>query len=743
MQADELNLISTKLKLPSPPRWTLNRERVTARLLEAADYRLTILLAGAGYGKSTALAALAALDGRSLPLAWYHLETADTDPQRFLIYLLHAVDRALPGACPNALAMLEHWDHAERPFAWQLVVNTFLNELDGQSAPFLLVLDDAHILNQAGEANEIVRTLVARAPDCLHLVAATRYPLIWEELLALRVRGHALEITQEELAFTAEEVGALFRERYDFPLTAEQCRLLAGKSDGWPMILPLVWQRLRLGSATSIHEALQQLSGSASDLFLYLAQEIWQTQQPEVQDFLRKTSILSELESDVCDCVRQSDNSAALLDYLRINGFFVFGVEGGSMRYHHLFRDLLCGQLSTEDAAVLHLRAADCYAGLERDTENAIYHYLAAGAMAQAAGLLAEHGRLLVANGRLQTLQTWIDSLPPDVLSQYPALLIYLGDIARLHSRFEEALAWYREAEQHCRLTRDLTHLGQALRGQARVYLDTVNPSRAEALLAEAVRISDGQEDRETQARLLDLLAENRLNQGRTAEAETLRARSAALRQQNRDETAIPYRLLLCTGRLAEVRRLLQESAAAEAENPVLKPRAHRETLLLLSLVHSFMGERELALAAAEAATKRGQELESPFVTAVGWMRQGHTWLLTKDNAGYERAERAFQEAIQISDQLQASRLRVEAYWGLCQAYGFRGLLKSAREKGKAGIALAERAGDAWVAACIQVTLGAAYFLAGEQEYAAGWLGQALPSFRECNDTYGQAVTRL
>jgi ATP/maltotriose-dependent transcriptional regulator MalT/DNA-binding SARP family transcriptional activator len=740
MQASNLQIIATKLRPPSTPRWTLYRPRVTARLLEAVDYRLTIIQAGAGYGKSTALAALY---GRSLPLAWYHIEEADSDPQRFLIYLLRAVDRAAPGSCQNGLAMLEQWDHTEHPFQWQPVINTFLNELSGTSEEILLVLDDAHILNQAGEAGQIVRYLITHAPPTLHLIAATRYPLNWDERVALCVRGQALEISQEELAFTPDEVGDLFRDRYQFPLTADQCRLLAGKSDGWPMILPLVWQRLRLGSATSIRQALEQLSGSAGDLFTYLAREIWNIQKREVRDFLRDTSILRELTSDLCDCVRQRNDSARLLDYLTENGFFVFGAAGGSMRYHHLFRDLLCAQLSSEQAAVLHQRAAVCYAGQKQGTENAIDHYLAAGSFPHAAKLLSDHGRLLIANGRLNTLQTWLDSLPPAILTQNPPLLIYLGDIARLHSRFQEALAWYQEAEQLCRASRDLSSLGQSLRGQARIYLDTVNPSRAEALLAEAVRISDGQEDRDSQARLLDLLAENRLNQGRTAEAEALRARSIALHQQDRDEAAIPYRLLLRTGRLAEARHLLQKSAAAENKNPVLKPRAHRETLLLLSLVFSFLGEREPALAAAEAGTQRGQELDSPFVTAVGWMRQGHAWLLLKDNQGYEKAELAFQQAIQISDQLQASRLKVEAYWGLCQVYGARNLLSSAHETAELGITLAEKAGDAWVAACIRVTLGAAYLLAGKHEAAAAWLNASYASFRECSDTHGQAVARL
>ncbi len=50
-------VIHTKLTPPRLPRRVLQRPRLTTRLLEALDYRLTILQAGTGYGKSTALAA--------------------------------------------------------------------------------------------------------------------------------------------------------------------------------------------------------------------------------------------------------------------------------------------------------------------------------------------------------------------------------------------------------------------------------------------------------------------------------------------------------------------------------------------------------------------------------------------------------------------------------------------------------------------------------------------------------------
>ncbi len=730
----------SKLTPPSPPRQSLHRPRVTERLLEAVDYRLTLIHAGAGYGKSTALAAL--VDG-PYPMVWYHLQIGETSPLQFLLHLLYGFEDVIPGIAEISLVRLEQWNHIERPFEWRTIISLFLNDLSQHAATILLVVDDAHVMNDLPEIENIMRHLIDHAPPCLHILLATRTTFIWNELLTWRVRGQVLEISESELAFTIEEVDDLYRYSYKLPLSVDHCYILTGKTEGWAMVLPLVWQRLRYGDAASIQEALDQLSGSAGDLFRYLAQETWDQQPQKVRKFLRDTSILNELTADLCDCVRDKSNSNEILIMLSESGFFLFGIDDVTMRYHHLFRELLQQQLSKDEARYLHSKAAECYAKKEQGTDAAIKHCLAAGEYAKAANFLTGYGRLLITQGRLELLAEWIGSIPPTTLTQFPALFIYLGDIARLHSRFEESQGWYQEAENRFRESRDLLGLGQALRGQARVYLDTVNPRQAEVLLEEALRISDGKEDRESQARLLDLMAENRLNQGRTNEAETLQAQAMILRQQDRDDSAVPMRLLLRTGRLNQALFALEEMATEESHQPVQKSRAHRETLLLLSLVLSFLGQQERALQTAVEGTKRGRELESLFVTAVGWMRQGHAWLLLKNTHGYEEAQKAYKQAIELSDQIQASRLKVEAYWGLVQVYGFRGQIELAMNTANNGISLAEQAGDEWVVACIRVAMGAAFVLNSNNEQAASWLKQAEDSFHECNDLHGQAVTRL
>ena len=337
----------------------------------------------------------------------------------------------------------------------------------------------------------------------------------------------------------------------------------------------------------------------------------------------------------------------------------------------------------------------------------------------------------------------YLDELPPDILQAHPNLLTYLGDLTRLHSRFQEALGWYQQAEAIWREQGLPEGIGRALRGQARIYLDTVNPSRAEEILQQALRLSDGTADREAQARLYELLAENKLNAGKPQEAEQLRQQAQALRQEGPHDSELLFRVLIRTGRLEEARTKLEARAQAEQKNPVQTPRAHRETQLLLAIIYAFQGQAERAYQTAVEGTRRGVELDSPFVIAVGHMRQGHGLMLLPGQDRYTRARAQFEKTIEYSMSLAIPRLRIEANWGLCRAYGYQGDLTKAQELAQKGIEIATQYGDEWIASLIRLALGASFTMASRYESAGDWLERAARGLLECSDPFGYTAARL
>ncbi|MCP5094360.1 MAG: transcriptional regulator, partial [Chloroflexi bacterium] len=624
---------------------------------------------------------------------------------------------------------------------WGAVVDALVNEMAHVlTEPVLLILDDVHLLNDAAAPIRILDRLIGRAPRHLHVILSSRYPLQLPTMLNWRVKGEMLEIDQDELAFTPSEIDLLFRDQYAYALTLEQANLLVTRIEGWPIALHLIWQRLQRDGGATLPQALSQLSGSASDLFAYLTQEVFAQQAVDIQAFLQETAVLRSMTAASCDNIRSEQDSDEILRYLLEKGLFVVNLGEGQLRYHYLFRELLLNQLPPDQVRKINLRAADYYLANE-DEEEAIFHLLQAKAGDDAAKIIDRLGRGMVRVGRLDTLAAWIGALPPDVLANHPVLLIYLGDIDRLHSRFEQALGWYQQAEERSRLHGDMRGLGRALRGQARVYLDTVNPSRAEELLQAAMQLAA--EDRESRARLLNLLAENLLNRGRTEEALAYQTQSREIRQGRTTKADLPVRMLLRTGRLIDGRRILEAQTVLEQEEPVLRPRAHRETALILSLIYAFMGEQQGAYETAVAGTKRGQILDSQFIASVGISRQGHAFSLGKDKASYEKARLRYEEAIALSNAIHVPRLQVEPFWGLCQIYGYQGDLEMAESLARQAIEIVQADGDEWVEAGVRVTMGSAFALAGAFDEAMDWLSQGLSSFQACSDTYGETVARL
>lgn len=733
-------ILHTKLYPPRLPRATLARPRVEALLRDALDYRLTIVQASTGYGKSTALANLAAAP---TPLFWYSAAEGDADPRQFIGHLIQAFRIGLPalGDAPAA-----GWSDTDAS-ALQ-IGDALLNALnEALRAPALLVLDDYH-LAASQEVAALLDHFLSFLPVDLHVIVASRYAPTWEHLAAWRARGQVMEIKRDALAFTPDEIAALFRDTYNRPLAAPDVEILHARTEGWPIALQLVWQELRAQPRTTIADLFARGThparpgeGSVETLFAYLAHDVLAQQPRDVQDFLLQSAVLRELEPNVCAAVTRQTNVRALLDHLRERDLFVSALGENHYRYHHLFHDFLRDHAARRDAAAVrerHRRAAEFYQQNE-NFDEAIYHWLAAPSFEDAARAIENNAEKILREGRLDTLAAWLDAIPPDPVAAHPLLLFYLGELARLRSRFDAALAWYAQAEHAWRAANDARGIARALRGQALIYLDTVRARQAEELLQKALRLMDGVDDRAAQARLLELLAENKLNMGKAEQAEALRERARTLREEGPSEDALSVRVKLRTGRLDEAREILETWARDERGKPHA-PRAHRETMLVLALIYALQGQATAARRAAEEGIAIGKQLASPFVTAVGLVRLGHAHQMCGD---LRAAIRCYEESVALGDQLMVRRTRAEAMWGMTRAHGFAGDWRAAQRDATEAIEVTTSAGDAWLVALIQIALGSSFVFAQHDREAIPILSDAIAGMRSCGDKVSQVAARL
>lgn len=735
-------IILSQINPPAQRSRVLVRERINQRLAGMLHYPLTILEAGTGYGKSTAI--LSFLREKDLPIYWFTLSGTDRDPKLFLAKLFTAFNQHGTPIGEEALRILDMPDSTQ-----QEAMIAFLNALAVHlSKDALFILDDYHRMVNVPEVMGFIDWMVENLPPKLHVVIATRHTLEFPSMNKWRVKGALLEISKDDLTFTGEEIGQLFATQYDIQLDEETVLQLLQKTEGWAIGLQMVWQTLQNNPGMTIQQVLEDDRQSRTALFDYLAEEVLAGQTPERQDFLLATSILSKLDSSTCDFLMMIDSSDKILADLHSSGLFIEELRPGVYRYHQIFREFLLNRLQQDTRRVmdLHRKIASYFCAHEY-WEEAMNHLLLASDYHQINQILENIGKKMIRDGRQESINYWITQVPISIRSNYPYMVFLLAEVNRYLGHFEEALEYYHAAERIYR-KRD-NHLGvsQALTGQARVFLDTIRPNNANQLLQDALKLLDQVEMKDEVADLLVLTAENQLNLGLPDSAEALLKQASQLRPVLDKETdLIQARILLRTGRLQEGIDLLQDR---EANNPGVVPpsrpqRFHRESTLLLSLFYAIIGEIERADRYARLGIELGKLLQSTFVQSVGFMRLGHAVLLYAQHPfnedGLAQAMKLYQEAI---DRVDVTRIHVEPLWGMCRALGYTHHIQQAEELALESLEIAKKAGDEWISILIQLSLGAGEVLTGNYEAAQQYLTTAETSAFKVKDIFSLTAARM
>jgi LuxR family maltose regulon positive regulatory protein len=348
------------------------RSRLIARLHEGLHRKLTLICAPAGFGKTTLLSAWVAGCGR--PVAWLSLDEADSDPSRFLTYLVAALQTIAPTIGETALALLQ----SPQPPPIDALLPILLNEITTLPQPAVLVFDDYHLLH-ARPIDQALAFLVERLPPQFHLIIATREdpPL---PLARLRARGHVTELRAADLRFTSVEATAFLTEVMDISLAEADIAALEACTEGW--IAGLQLAALSLQGHQDVPGFIRAFAGDHRYILDYLVEEVLQRQPEHIRSFLLQTSILERLHGSLCDAVSGQTGGSAQLEALDRGNFFVVPLDDRRQwyRYHHLFADVLTAYLRAEQpdlVSTLHRRASAWYEQ-HGSPADAIRHALAA-----------------------------------------------------------------------------------------------------------------------------------------------------------------------------------------------------------------------------------------------------------------------------------------------------------------------------------------------------------------------------
>ena len=236
-------ILATKLYIPRLRPNVVIRLRLLDRLNEGLHSNLTLISAPAGFGKTTLVSQW--LEGIGRPAAWLSLDEGENDPARFLTYLVAAVQTI---AAPIGKGVLGVLQSPQLP-PLDSIVTTLLNDITTIPDPFILVLDDYHLLD-AQPVVQALTYLVEHLPPQMHLVIVTREdPAL--PLARLRARSQLTEVRATHLRFTPAEAAAFLTQVMGLSLEAQDIAALERRAEGWIAGLQLAALSLPTGCATS------------------------------------------------------------------------------------------------------------------------------------------------------------------------------------------------------------------------------------------------------------------------------------------------------------------------------------------------------------------------------------------------------------------------------------------------------------------------------------------------------------
>jgi LuxR family maltose regulon positive regulatory protein len=412
-----------------------------------------VITAPAGYGKTSHATAWVRLDHR--PVAWIDIEGRHDDPAVLLADLVEALREVTDFGGDD----LDATRGGPDGYATRVAV-ALGRAVRRCSAPFVVVLDDIHVL-QAQPAMDLVDALISNVPEGSSVLMVGR-ALRSDAMVRARGELHVTEVHAEDLALDAVGVTQVLTSMEVDANDAEVARILEA-TEGWPVGVRLAG----LASRAAIHagSAPTLLTGRETHVHEYLTAEwLWDLSEVD-RDFLVHVSVLDWLSGPLCNEVLGRHDAGEVLHRIAAERHLVIPLDqrASSYRMHHLLRDALESELERRDEAAArrtHQRASAWYEAAD-DIDRAIRHAVAAGDLDRAEQLVVTHSARYYTKGLFATIRSWIDSIPRDRVVRNPELALCaalaalgLGDAATLNTWLRVADHAVGSASEQDRLAR-------------------------------------------------------------------------------------------------------------------------------------------------------------------------------------------------------------------------------------------------------------------------------------------------
>ena len=423
-------ILSTKLYNPPIKPGRVRRTGLVQRLENGylAGKCVTLVSAPAGFGKTTIVCEWIAATGPRKSYGWVSLDDGDNDPARFLIYLVSAIQKVNAEIGRTVLTLLQ----SSQITSLSDLVEVLINEITTAPKSILIVLDDYHVIKNI-EVHSLVRLILKRQPDLLHLVIITREdpPL---PLARMRVQGQITEIRERDLRFSNSEAQAFLVEVMGIELSLDEVSKLEEHTEGWVAGMQLAALAIdEYPNKDERNAFIDDFTGSNRFIADYLISEVLQRQPAATQQFLLSTSLLQRFCAELCDYVvfgeANPGSSQVILNSLELGNMFLVPLDNQRIwyRYHHLFSEMLFHTLRRSLPAQIPLlhRKASLWFESRGLIPEAVNHALASKDWDYAKSLLDRNAMLMLFQGQGNLVTGWCHEFPKAYLEKAPEICIY------------------------------------------------------------------------------------------------------------------------------------------------------------------------------------------------------------------------------------------------------------------------------------------------------------------------------
>lgn len=457
-------LILSKLQPPALGKEIIYRDRLISRFCSFAKTKITYVTAPAGYGKTVFVKQL--VDSAEIPYVWYHLDDFDNDPIQFFQYLAKGLSLALPSLQIDVPKF--NPEDIKNDKKYYGIMAAIISELEKKADKgLIIVFDDFHLIQEA-EILRFMEYFLNYIPDTVHIIISCRHKPDFE-LSRLKASGSVVEINRQDLEFNKIETISLLTmkngERFDEVFVNK----IHSKMNGWALGLCLT--KLAFEGLAG-RQAEFAFSKAKDEIYDYISNELFTGLPHEIQEFLLYTSVLDNINPEVCNYILDLEDAAQKLKYIERKNLFITAISSGddiSYRYHDLLKEFLLSLLSNRKSGAYD-KAGKYYLKCGA-FEQAVEYFRLAGDDSMLVQSVEQSGQKMLQKGRLKTVERWLSILAERGLMQSPLLIMLKGELLSYGGSFSEAeglidraFSLFRETDNKTGLVRAAIHKARIIR---------------------------------------------------------------------------------------------------------------------------------------------------------------------------------------------------------------------------------------------------------------------------------------